>query len=112
VNQIVKARVFWLVSLTLALSAISLHIGALGAASEHVNLFTRAMNAPESQKQELKAEAKHFSKKSDALVISGWVTAAVGLISLFISHRREEFAPRSVVVVLLAFYVLLQFAVV
>jgi uncharacterized membrane protein len=108
----VKARAFWLVSFTLVLSAIILHIGALGVASEHVNLFTRAMNAPESQKQEIKAEAKRYSKKSDVLVISGWVTASVGLVSLFISHRREESAPRSVVVVLLAFYVLLQFAVV
>jgi hypothetical protein len=112
VNLTVKARAFWLVSLVLVLSALFLHLCALGAAQKHVDRFNRAMNSPEPQRQEFQAEAKDFSRKSDAFVISGWVTAAVGLVSLFISHRREESAPRSVVVVLLAFYLLLQFAVV
>jgi hypothetical protein len=108
----VKARVFWLVSLTFVLSAIILHIGALGAAARQVDSFKREMNAPESQKQELKAEVKQYRKQSNARLISGWIAATVGLVTLFASYRKEESAPRSVVVVLLAFYVLLQFAVV
>jgi hypothetical protein len=108
----VNARAFWLVSLVLVLSALFLHLCALGAAQKHVDRFNRAMNSPEPQRQEFQAEAKDFGRKSGAFVISGWVTAAVGLVSLFISHRREESAPQSVVVVLLAFYLLLQFAVV
>jgi hypothetical protein len=112
VNLTVKARAFWLVSLVLVLSALFLHLCALGAAQKHVDRIHHAMNSAEPQRQEFQTEAKDFSRKSDAYVILGWVTAAVGLVSLFFSHRREEPAPRSVMVVLLAFYMLLQFAVV
>jgi len=89
-----------------------LHLNALGAAAKHLDYFTRSMNAPELQKQKLKAESKRLSQKSDALVILGWVTASVSLIFLFVSHRKEEPAARSLVVVLLALYSLLQFAVI
>jgi len=100
---------FWLISLVLILSALFLNLGALGEAQRHVDRIHRAMNSPEPQRQTLEAEAKQFSQKSDVLVISGWVVAAVSLIFLFLSYRKEESAPHSVVVVLLAFYLLLQF---
>ncbi|MGA3284818.1 MAG: hypothetical protein ABSD57_10225 [Verrucomicrobiota bacterium] len=69
-----------------------------------------AMTTVDVQKQqELKSEANRLSHESDALVVSSWGVAAAGVICLFVSYRRDEPASRAIQIILLAFYVLLQF---
>jgi len=62
------------------------------------------------EQQLLKVEAKQLGHLSDKRIICGWVAGVISLACLFISHRRDEPAPRSIVIVLMGFYLLLQFA--
>jgi hypothetical protein len=108
----VKTRPFWIVSLVSILSAIILHLSALGAAAKHVESFTKSIKASEPQKQQLKIEAKKFSHESDLLVASGWLAGTVALVALIVSRRREEPTSPFILFLLLTIYVVLQFAIV
>jgi hypothetical protein len=46
------------------------------------------------------------------LIMSGWGLAVAGVICLYVSYRRDEPASRVGQIILLVFYVLLQFGTV
>ena len=108
----VKSHAYWIISLALILAAIFLHLLALGQAANRVALHKEMRNASESQKQNLEIKAKQSSQLSDVLVISGWPTAIASLIGLLISRRKQENVSPLIPAVLLALYLLLQFAVI
>jgi hypothetical protein len=108
-----KKRAFSLGSLLLILLAIFLHIEGFGAAAQKTRNRNNAINTADVQKQqELKSEANRLSHKSDMLIMSGWGLAVAGIIRLCVSYRRDEPVSRAGRIVLLAFYVLLQFGTV
>jgi hypothetical protein len=108
-----KKRAFSLASLLLILLAILLHMGGFGAAAEKTRNKNNAMNTTDVQKQQaLYSEANHLSHKSDKLIMTGWGLAVAGIICLYVSYRRDEPASRAGQIILLAFYVLLQFGTV
>jgi hypothetical protein len=105
-----KKRVFSLGSLLLILLALFLFMGAFGAAQKGSRTRYDAMTTSDVQKQqEIKSEANRLSNRSWVWGISSWSVAAAGVICLFVSYRRDEPASRSIQIILLAFYVLLQF---
>lgn len=101
-----------MISLALILSAICLHLLALGQAANRVGIHKEIFTASESQKQTLEIKAKEFSQLSDVCVVSGRVVAAISLINLLISRRKQEPVSLSIPAGLLALYLLLQFAVI
>ena len=109
-----KTRAFWIVSLVSALVAICLHLAALGKAGNGVRSISQAMNAnaPEDQRQKLKVEAHQFYKVASNFRFTGIAVAILSVIFLFLSYKKDEQATRSVTIAILAFYLLLQFAVV
>ncbi|MDD5139712.1 MAG: hypothetical protein PHY43_05555 [Verrucomicrobiales bacterium] len=108
-----KKRAFSLASLFLILIAIFLHMGGFGAAAEKTRNKNNAMNTADVQKQQgLYSEANRLSHRSDMLIMSGWGLAVAGVICLYLSYRRDESASRAGQIILLAFYVLLQFGTV
>jgi|SRR5882724_6952249 len=107
-----KKRAFSLGSLLLIFLAIFLHLQGFGAAGEK-NRNRNAMNTTNVQKQqELRSEANRLSHKSDMLIMSGWGLAAASIICLYVSYRRDESGSRAGQIILLAFYVFLQFGTV
>ena len=70
------------------------------------------MSGTEPRKQEIRAEAKHWSKVANLSRGLGWGAALIGMFCLYISYRRDEPAFRGVLIVLLSFYLLFQFAVI
>src|SRR5450631_1394441 len=105
-----KERVFSISSLLLILLALFLWMGGFGAAQKGSSFRHNAMTIADVQKQqELKSEANHLSYISYVLVISSWSVAAASIICLFVSYRRDEPASRAGQIILLAFYLLLQF---
>ena len=108
-----KKRAFSLSSLLLVLLAIFLHMEGFGAATEKTRNSSNAMHTVDVQKQqELKSEANRLSHKSDVLIMSGWGLAVTGIICLYVSYRRDEPVSRAGQIILLMFYVLLQFGTV
>jgi hypothetical protein len=106
-----KRRAFWFSSLFLVLLAISLHLGGIGAAQERTQRQHDAMNTKDvEQQQALTAEEKKMSHLSDERIILGWISGIISVGCLYFSYRRDETAPRLILIVLLAFYLLLQFA--
>jgi hypothetical protein len=106
-----KKRVFWFGSLFLILLAMSLHLEGIGAAQNRFQKKRDAIITKNIEQQQiLKAEAKQLENKSDECIIFGWISGILSVICLFFSYRREEPAPRSILIGLLAFYILLQFA--
>lgn len=105
-----KERAFSLGSLLLILLALFLYMGGFGAAQKRSRIRDHAMTTADVQKQqELQSEANRLSHQSDALVVSSWGAAVAGVICLFVSYRRDEPASRAIQIILLVFYVLLQF---
>ncbi|HSY10294.1 MAG TPA: hypothetical protein VK840_05210 [Candidatus Dormibacteraeota bacterium] len=105
-----KKRAFWFSSLTLVLLAISLHLGGIGAVQKRVQLWHDAMNTKDiEQQQALKVEEKKLSQIGNERIILGWISGIISVVCLYFSYRRDETAPRSILIVLLAFYLLLQF---
>jgi len=69
------------------------------------------MNTKDVQQQQaLKVEEKQLSHISNERIILGWISGVISVGCLYFSYRRDESAPRSILIVLLAFYLLLQFA--
>jgi hypothetical protein len=109
-----KTRAFWIAALVSALTAILLHWAALAKAADGVRSFNSCANldTPEKQRQVFLDEAHHFYNISNNLRCAGIAVAILSVVCLFVSKRKDESVRYSVVVVLLAVYLLLQFAVV
>ena len=109
-----KKRAFWLISLCAILLALFFWLSGFGVAQKHarlINELNEAMNSRDLEKQQsLTVEAKQLTHLSDERIVFGCISGVVSLSCLFISHRRNEPAARSVVIVLMSFYLLLQFA--
>jgi hypothetical protein len=106
-----KKRAFWFSSLLLILLAISLHLGGMGAVQKRVQLWHDAINTKDvEQQQALKTEANQLGHLSDERIILGWISGVISVGCLYFSYRHDETTPRSILIVLMAFYLLLQFA--
>ena len=107
-------RFFWLAALVAVLAGISLHWAALSKAAQALSHFNAAHGAAisEDQKQSELIAAKQFQQGANVFRSGGMAAAVAGLGFLFTSWRRREPAPRLVVIVLFACYLLFQFAVV
>jgi hypothetical protein len=106
-----KKRAFWFVSLVSALAAVFLHWDAMIKASYGVHDISVSGNGdiPEVQRQTSLVEANQFYKTANALRYAGMVVAALSIVFLFLSRRKGEPALRWLTIVILAFYLLLQF---
>jgi len=109
-----KKHAFWFVSIISALAAVFLHWAALAKANNAVHKESISGNGdiPEVQRQASLVEAHEFYKTANILRFTGMAIAALSVIFLFISRRKGEPAMRWPIIVVLAFYLLLQLAVV
>ena len=108
-----KKRAFWFVSLVSALAAVILHWDAMIKASYGIHDTSISGNGdiPEVQRQTSLVEARQFYKIANVLRFTGMAVAALSIIFLFISRRKGEPVLRWPIIVVLAFYLLLQLAV-
>jgi hypothetical protein len=109
-----KKRAFWFVSLVSALAAVFLHWDAMIKGSYGVHDISLSANGdiPEVQRQASLVEAHQFYKKANALRYAGMAVAALSIVFLFLSRRKGEPTLRWPIIVVLAFYLLLQFGTV
>jgi hypothetical protein len=89
-------------------------LGAMAKANNGVHRETLSGNADisEIQRQTFAAEARQFFKTANVLRFTGMAVAALSIIFLFVSRRKGEPVLRWPIIVVLAFYLLLQLAVV
>lgn len=107
-----KSRSFWIASVFFAIMAIGVHVASLNQAGKGMKLRAQAVVASEAQKNLMKTEAKLFASRSGAIALVGLCTAIGSVVCAFISAKRHEPAWLSVPATLLAFYLLMQFAIV
>jgi DMSO reductase anchor subunit len=102
-----KSRKFFLIALISVILGLTAHIVALKFA-------TRAGYLMASSLVDSKASPDYQKYAGDTRValFLGFACAAIGTICLLVSYRLDEPASRSLVVLLLVFYVILQFGAV
>jgi hypothetical protein len=109
-----KIRAFWIASFVSALAAVLLHWDALAKFNNGVHNYSLSGNGdiPEVQRQTSLVEARQFYKTANVLRYAGMAVAILSVVFLFISRHKGEPALRWLTIVVLAFYLLLQLAVV
>lgn len=103
-------RRFFIVSLGLAILAVSLDMTAMSQYSRGARVIARAVVLPENERAFAKSEAQTYRSRGTAISIVGLVFAVASLAFVIASARKHEPAWRSVTFALLIFYVMLQFA--
>jgi len=106
-----RTRKFFTLAALSVLLAIACHILALRYAGRSLQLFTRALQHP-AEAERLHVERASVSHHTYVALWSGVALAAVSIVFIILSYRVEESAPRSIPIVLLLFYGLLQFVAV
>jgi hypothetical protein len=107
-----KSRRFYIVSLILAVLALSAQLWAMGFASRSLHMRARAITGPPAQKAQRLAEAKEHSRQFPFYYSAGWAFALGSVALVVVSSRKREPISRSIPVGLLAGYVLLQFCLI
>ena len=87
------------------------HLTALRYGAHYAELTARAV-ARSADADQLRVERAMTNRHTNIALWIGVVCAVLSATLTFLSNRAEESAPRSVVIVLLLFYGILQFAVV
>jgi hypothetical protein len=105
----VKARVFFFVSLVLAILALWAQLWAMGFAGRSLHMRTLARTGPPAEKAQHLAEAREHSRRFPLFCSAGWVFAVSSIAVLVVSSRKREPVSRSIPVGLLVGFVLLQF---
>ena len=108
-----KIRVFFILSLALALIAVGLHVAALSQNGHAAHSIARAVTQPESEESEravARQTALVYRDRGSVIAIMGLGVALASLTLVVLSARKHEPAWRSVTVAFLFFYLLLQFA--
>src|SRR5205085_2077571 len=106
-----KTRKLFLLALFLVVSALFSHMTALRYAARSAKLTAQAIGAP-AEAVQLRAERSVVNRRSTVALFAGISCALLSIVFAVLSRRADESAPRTIVVVLLVFYGILQFAVV
>jgi hypothetical protein len=103
-------RRFFLCSVALAILAVGFDMTAMSQYSRGARVIARAVVLPESERVAAKSEAQIYRERGTIVSVVGLFFALASLVFVIVSARKHEPAWRSVTVVLLTLYVLLQFA--
>ena len=107
-----KARLFFILSLILAVLAMSVQLWAMGFAGRSVHMRAQAVVGPPAQRAQALTEAKEHSRRFPFFYCAGWALALGSTALVLVSSRRHEPVSRSIPVGLLVGYVLLQFCMI
>jgi len=107
-----KSRRFCIISLILAVLALSAQLWAMGFASRSLHMRARAITGPPAQKAQALAEARQHSRQFPFFYSAGWAFALSSVALVVVSSRKREPISRSIPVGLLGGYVLLQFCLI
>jgi hypothetical protein len=106
-----KTRKLFLLALLLVVSALLEQMTALRYASRSAELLGREVAAP-AEAVQLRAERSIVNRRCTEALFTGISCALLSCVFAVLSRRADESAPRTIVVVLLVFYGVLQFGVV
>jgi hypothetical protein len=106
----VNLRKFFLMSLALAAFAVGLELTAQFQFSHGSRSNARSVILPERERVAASFEARKYSSRGIIAGAFGLGCAFTSLTLVMVSARRHEPAGRFVTVMLLIFYVILQFA--
>ena len=102
-----RLRTFFLLSLSLAIVAVGLHLTAMSQTSSGLRIRAQA-TAPESYRATARAVARNYAKRGAVLGYIGFAFAVASVTFLVVSARKHEPARRIVVFGVLIFYLMLQ----
>jgi hypothetical protein len=105
-------RKFFLLSLSLAVLAVGLHLTAMSQVSRGLQIRAHAVTLSESDRVAARAEASRYSSRGAVLSYVGLVFALGSAAFVIASARRHEPARRIVVFGALICYVLWQLVLV
>ena len=100
-------KFFW-ICLVFILCALLCHYAGLGRIGWSVQTRAKMISLPAEQRADFKAEAERRKRQGLALIRTGYVLAAVSLISVVFSARRKEAVSRGIPVGLQVAYALSQ----
>ena len=104
-------RRFFLLSLSLAILAVGLHLMAMSQTSRGLRIRAQA-TAPESYRATARAVASSYSKRGAVLGYVGLAFALASVAFVVVAARKHEPARRVVVFGVLVCYVMLQFVLI
>jgi len=99
---------YFLLSAVLAFIAIGLEVAAKSRDSRAIRTLARAVVLPEGERAAAKMQARSFSTQGTIVSLIGVAFALGSLAFIIPSARKHEPARRSVTVVLLVLYLMLQ----
>lgn len=110
-ERLMKTRKLFLLALVLVVMALLSHMTALRYAARSAKLTAMSIGAP-AEAVQLRAERSVVNRRSTVALFAGISCALLSIVFAFLSRRADESAPRTIVVALLVFYGILQFALV
>jgi hypothetical protein len=106
IATLMKARCFFLLSLALAILALSAQFWAMGFTSRSLDMRARAIARPPEIRAQYIAQAKAYRRQAPMFLYSGLALAIGSLVVLIASFRRHESAWHSIPIGLLSSYLL------
>jgi hypothetical protein len=106
-----STRKFFTLATLSVLLALACHFITLRYAGRSAQLFRESMQRP-NDAESLRVERASVSRHVYVALWSGVALAVASVGFTILSHRADESAPRSLVIMLLCFYGLLHFAAV
>ena len=103
-------RRYFLLSLLLAVLAIGLDMAGMSQYSHGARIRARAVVSPGSDRSAAEIEAQAYRSRGTFINVLGLMLALSSLWFVVASARKHEPAWRPVIIALLIFYVMLQFA--
>jgi hypothetical protein len=91
-----KSRRFFIMSLILAVLALSAQLWAMGFASRSLHMRARAITGPPAQKAQALAEAREHSRQVPFFYSAGWAFALGSVALVVVSTRKREPISRSI----------------
>lgn len=90
--------------------AYCLQFASFSNAGKFVVQFTKFMQLPEGpEKEQIKATAHSYGNASRFFALFACTIAVLTAVPFYLSIKAEESAPRSIIYILAAFFVLFQF---
>ena len=105
-------RKFFLISLVTAVLAVGLHVSGLKQYSAGLRIRAMAASAGEAARTQARTEAHAQVRIGDRLIGAGYIAAIASVACFIQSARRREPARRSIVFIVLFFYLFFQFMLV
>ena len=105
-----RLRRFFLLSLGLAILSVGLDMTAMALYKRGGGIQARSVVLPEAERGAAKSEAHAYRTAGTVISVAGLSLALASLVFVVISAAKHEPAWRSATIVVLVFYVMLQFA--